>query len=301
MFWLFVALSGTLLYVAVMYIDKYVVEIKVDDPIVFGIISGLVSLAVAVLGISVFGLNGIPISAFFILLGAGILMGVANFLYFYALSKINVSNVAFLFQFVPVFVLIFAFVLLGETIGFVQLLGFSLALISVFGVVLVDHTKDAVFDKFAVFLIILYDIFYALAGVMIRSTAEHVKFGQLVMLEATGYAIVTCTLLLFSSKIRISLVKMVKKLRFWSGFIIVGNEGILFLGAKSAMNFAYTLAPAALVSIVESTQAVFTLFTGLLLTLLFPKVFQENTKPSALFKKIILSVFVVIGLVLTQP
>jgi hypothetical protein len=104
-------------------------------------------------------------------------------------------------------------------------------------------------------------------------------------------------LFFFITSIRNAFLKTIKKIKRPVLAMIFLNEA-LFLGAKIIAYLAVTLGPVALVAVLGSTQIFFGVLFGIVLTLIMPKVFNEDLSKNSLIKKIGLGVLTFIGVFL---
>lgn len=73
------------------------------------------------------------------------------------------------------------------------------------------------------------------------------------------------------------------------------NE-ILFIISKAFTFLAISLGPVALVGVLGGTQVFYGFLYGILLTLLFPKIFQEDISKNEIVKKLLFAVILFIGI-----
>ena len=119
------------------------------------------------------------------------------------------------------------------------------------------------------------------------------------MYESIGVIIGTVSLFLFIPTIRRAFLKTITKIKKPILSLIFLNE-TLFLGAKIMTYLAVTLAPAALVSVLGSTQIFFGIILGVCLTLLMPKAFKEDLSRSGLIKKSLFGIMAFVGIILVS-
>lgn len=296
--WLLFALLAPAIYAAVVFVDKYILVKEVKDYRGMSIYSSIIA---SIFGCIIWIATGFPFLNFqdtSIILFTGILTTFGAALYFNALSKGEVSKITILFQITPLIILILAYFLLKESITSNQLLGFILILISTIGVSL--EKRKGNFKLSSTFiLILLADLFWALALVLFKFVTETNSFAKIVSFESWGIGLGGVILYYFFPSVREAFLKTNKKLKKRVLGIIFINESFYLLG-RLLTYFAVTLGPVALISVVGGTQVFFAILYGFLLTTIAPKIFQEDISREGLFKKIILGGLVLFGLWLVR-
>lgn len=124
--WIVFAIAAPALYGITNFIDRFLIEKKVKDPVVLTIFSGLLSFFVGLLVIAARGFPFFPPLGLLVLFLGGTLAEFAPVPYFRALALEDTSRVVPLFQAIPVIVLIASHFLLGETLQRLQWYGFVL-------------------------------------------------------------------------------------------------------------------------------------------------------------------------------
>ena len=296
--WLFFALLAPAIYAIVVFVDKYILEKEIRDYRGIPIYS---ALAAFVFGILLWVITGFPILGFrdavlIIFTGMLTIFGLAT--YFKVLSSDEASKVTILFQMTPVIILIMAYLFLKETIGFNQLLGFLLILFATLGIS-VDKKGLAWNLSSSFFLILLTDFLWASAYVLFKFVVNANSFTKVISFESFGMAFGGLFLYIFFPSIKKSFLKTKKKIKKKVfGFIFI-NESI-FVASRLCTYLAISLGPVALVEVVAGTQVFFAIFYGVILTLIAPKIFKENISKEGLIRKIMMGIFVLLGLYLVR-
>lgn len=296
--WLLFALLAPAIYAAVVFVDKYILVKEVKDYQAMPIYSSIIA---TVTGSIIWILTGFPLLSFqdtLIILLTGILTIFAAAFYFRALSDGEVSKITILFQLTPIMTLILAYFFLGESMTIYQLFGFILILIATIGVSLNKGQKN--FKLSSTFgLILISDLFWALALVLFKFVTETNSFAKIVSFEGWGIGLGGMILYQFFPSVKKAFLKTNKKLKKRVLGIIFINESFYLLG-RLLTYFAISLAPVALVSVVGGTQIFFAILCGFILTIVAPKIFQEDISSEGLFKKIVLGGLVLFGLWLVR-
>lgn len=297
--WLFYATLAPALYATINFIDKYLLSKILKD---YNVLPIYTAIAGFITGTFLWFIFGLPLLTFnngVIVILTGIITAWSLLMYARALSKEDASNVIIYFQFFPIFTFLFGFLLLKETLTGFKLVGF----ISVFiaGLVLSyrpnKNKGGSHFSKTFLF-IILYDIMWALSGILMRYVSQTNSFVSIVSYESWGVGIGGMMIYYLVPTVRRAFQKNAKKINSRSLVIIFLNEGTFVL-AKTMTFYAISLAPvAALVSALENTQTFYGIVFGYFLTKINPRVFKENITRKGLLKKIFASITAFIGVLL---
>lgn len=296
--WIFYALLAPAAYAAINYVDKYLIESKVKDYRGMPLYS---AIAGTVFGTVLWIIYGFPLLSFtqgLLVILTGVLSIFALALYFKSLAGEETSIIIILFQLGPVFSLTLSYFLLGEAITPTQLIGFTLILLSVIGVSM-KVSKNSIKLTQAFWLILIYDLFWALANVLFKFVSTESAFSTLIIYEGWGFGVGGLLLWLFYPSAKRAFLENVKVVGKSVMSIIFLNEGIFVL-ARFLTYFALTMASVALVTVLGSTQVFFGVGYGIVLTLLFPKIFKEDTDFKNISKKIVFALLAAGGIVLVS-
>jgi bacterial/archaeal transporter family protein len=295
--WLFFAILSPAIYALVNFVDKHLVSNEIKDYKAMPIYTSVVAFFAGTLFwiLTGFPLLGAKDGAIVIL--TGMIAAWSLFLYFKALADEETTTIIILFQTLPIMSLIFAYIFLGETITPKQFLGFVLIISAAIGITFKPKTKGEKILSKAFFLILLYNILWALSGVLIKFAINANSFSKILSYESWGIALGGTLVFLLFPGIRKAFLVNIKTIRRRTVNIIIVNEG-LFVLAKSLGFYAFSLGPVALVSVLTSTQVFFGILYGFILTKSFPKLFKEDISSEGLTKKIGLSILVVLGIIL---
>lgn len=296
--WLFFALLAPLIYAVVVDIDKYILEKQIPDYRGVPIYSAIMA---AIFGSFLWIITGFPLLSFqdtFLVVFTGMLTLWGSAFYFKALSSHEASNITILFQTQPVITLILSFLFLKDAITGSQLLGFFLILLATTGISL---SKEQVKFKLssAFILILLANIFWAIASVVFKYVSESSSFSKMISFESWGIALGGLILYIFFPTYSEAFKRTQKKVRRVALALILFNEGGFLVG-RFFTYLAISIGPVALVSVIGGTQVFFSILFGFFLTLIAPKIFKENISKVGLSKKIIMSSLILAGLWLVQ-
>lgn len=296
--WVFLALLAPFVYAINVFLDKYLISAKIPEyrslPI-FGVI--LAVPVFLILGLLT-GFGSVSFKDAFLVLITGAITIWGFSLYLEALIKEDTSIVIILMQLVPAFVAVLSYFTLGETMNSRQFLGFILLLCSS---VLISLRKEASGLKVSrgLIYILLADILWSLTYVLVKFASETISFTGLIMYESAGVILGGLLLLILIPAIKKAFTKTINNIKRSVLGLVLFNES-LFLGGKIITYLAVVLGPAALVSVLGSTQLFFGVLLGTILTLLLPKVFKEDISRKALIKKVILGSIAFLGIILVS-
>lgn len=292
--WLLIALLAPAINTIVNFLDKYIVEKYVTDyrgmPI-YGTIVGLI------MGTFFWIITGFPRlelqdATLSILTGALTIWGAA--LYFKAISNENTSKVIILFQMTPILVFLLSFIFLHETINIKQFVGFLVILVAVIGASLEDK-KQSFELSHAFWLILAVDFLWSIAAILAKFTIAANSFSAIIAYESWGLGIGGIILYVLFSSIRKSFHKSITTIKKPILGIMFLNEAI-FVAAKTLTFFAYSLGPAPLISVIGSSTVFYGILYGWILTLIAPKIFQEDISQKGLLRKLVSSVILLLGI-----
>ena len=138
---------------------------------------------------------------------------------------------------------------------------------------------------------------WSIGAVLFKFVVDANSFVKVVAYESWGIALGGLSLFTFSAAIRNAFLKTLRTLKKSAlGFVFL-NEGVFVIGRLLAF-LAISLGPLYLVSVLASTQVFFGVLYGLILTIFWPKVFQEDTSSKGIIKRISLAILTFIGVAL---
>lgn len=227
---------------------------------------------------------------------SGVLTLWAQAVYFKVLSNEQTSKVIILFQMGPVITLLLSFLFLKEVITLKQFIGFIAILASTIGVSLKKEDLKFKLDS-SFFLILANQLMWSTGAVLFKFVVDANSFVKVVAYESWGIALGGLSLYLFSKTVRQAFISTLKTLKKSALAFVFLNEGIFVIGRLLAF-LAISLGPLYLVSVLSSTSVFFGIFLGLVLTLLWPKIFQEETLLKGIIKNVVFAVLAFLGIAL---
>lgn len=225
------------------------------------------------------------------MMASGIIYLLALVVYIYALKNEEASTVIPLFQLSPIISYVFGFIFLQEYLNFQQIVA-SLVVITGAVLISIDMRQAAWKFKLSVFLLMfLSSVLFSLNSLIFKITALQSSFWAGMFWQYVGTFIAGCALLLLSRQYRSKFLYVLRNHRLPALSLIALTEGLTFVG-RSLFSFATLLAPLALVSVVGGLQPAFVFIYGVVLTIFFPGVSNEDISRKALLQK-----FTAIGII----
>ncbi|MDE2001231.1 MAG: EamA family transporter [Patescibacteria group bacterium] len=297
MSWIFFAVLAPALYSASAYIDRFLVEKKVQDYLFLSILSGITAL---IAGTLIFVMRGFPLLSpgyAAIVLISGALIEVALVPYYHAIALEDASRVVPLFQVIPVFVLILSFFILHEIPTATEFAGFVLIICGTFALATESGESGSLkinrFFWYAMFSALLY----AIPGVLFKFVLAYANFWDTLAYEFFGGVLGALALLWFRSASGSGNDGQIAHLSSDVWALLVSNE-LIYVAARFFTFYAIMLAPVFLVAAIGSSGPVFMLVYGIILSRWFPSVITEDIRPATLAKKAVTIAIIVAGAVL---
>lgn len=295
MHWLFFALFAPAIYSIVNFIDKYLLERRIRDyrgmPI-FASIMGFLFGSIIWIG------TGFPYLSMIdtlIIITTGIFTIWGAAFYFKALSIEHTSVVILFMQATAVITLVLSSIFLQEKITFTQFVGFFFVLLAVVGVSFKKNIADITISSSLLFML-LADTLWAISYIFFKLVVNANSFISVVSYESFGIALGGILLYFIFPSTRNAFLKTMRGASISTISILFINEAIFIVG-KLLFFLAVSLGSVSLVTVLSGTQVFFGIGYGLLLTLLFPKIFKEDITKGGTLRKIIFAFVLFVGLV----
>ncbi|TAL53471.1 MAG: hypothetical protein EPN86_04350 [Nanoarchaeota archaeon] len=279
MLWFLLSLVPPFVWGIGSIIDKILVS-KYVKGLHAGILTNFVSGLLPLVLVPFFPLKHVAFNSLIWIIGAGILWGCARLFYCLAISKEEASRVIPFFQISPILILVFSIFFLGEQINLLQALGFTAVLAGVLWISVRKKEKKLHFTD-AIGDLIFYTIFITAAFLLLKSFSMADWWTSLILLNI-GFAISTVPFLIFNLKnVAYDVKKQPKQLG-----ILLFSLSILTLIGRGAFFGALSLAPAAIVTVISSVQALFVLIFATYLSINAPQLIREDVSMKVLVSKI---------------
>lgn len=294
--WLIFALLGPAIWSINNFLDKFILDKHVKEVGALTIIFSIANLIISIFIFAVYGFTILKFQSSLLILLAGMLQIVVFLAYFKALSLDETSRVVPLFQLIPVFTLVLGILFLGEFPTPTVLLGFLFVFIGGFILSTKKITMNVLRPNPAFWYMILASLSSATIGILFKSVVIYNDFWTTFAYESLGVGLGGFILFLVPTY-RNQFTKTISSLDKKVYSIIVINEIIFVLG-KLGPRFAFTLAPVALVTVVNGLQPFFILIYGLFLTTFAPNIIKEDISKKGLLKKFISILIIFLGIYL---
>jgi uncharacterized membrane protein len=238
-----------------------------------------------------------PLAIAVMTVSGALYMGAMMF-YLRALQSQKASAVAPLFQLSTIFTLVLGYALLGERLDTRQLAGVGLI---VAGVLAASGGSQHSVRRFNIRLLALMGIatfIVALSGVLFKYFAVEDSFWNATFWTFVGEGLFGAIILVIPRYYQ----QFINLFKQSPGAVIAINAAneLINLGGGLGVRFASLLAPVAIVSAISSTTTLFVFAFGVLLSLFFPGLGQEDLTARDLFRKGGAAVLVTAGVILAN-
>lgn len=231
-----------------------------------------------------------------IIIISGILYMSAIYYYLQALQTEEASTIAPFFQAAGIFGLILGFLVLGEKISFIQMIG---ALLTITGSVLLSLRFGQATNRIKTRLVILMlacALAISLSSLIFKFFAVRDEFWTTTFWNFVGQVLFGMILMLVATNRR--QFKDVIRANTRAVFSVNGANELINLGGNLGVRYALLFAPLGIVQAISSTTSFFVLFIGVILTLFFPGLGREEIGIAGLTQKFIAITLVVAGVLL---
>tara|TARA_Y100000310_G_C20527446_1_gene736780 strand:- start:200 stop:1069 length:870 start_codon:yes stop_codon:yes gene_type:complete len=287
MSWLIFVLLSIITLTAIALLEKYLIAHKIKDPFFLVSLVGVGFFIFATTLALIF--NAIELSLAII---PAILAGMAHigalFFYYQALKSEEVSRLMPLLSFIGVFVLIFAYLFLGETFTYLQYTGVFAIIIGSF-ILSLRSFKD-IKISYTFFLIFFASFLFALRIIFIEYSLQTFSVLGFIFWMGIGSLILTIPILLVSTH------KIIK--REVEGIRISLFTSVLFIILIFSISSALLFGPATLTSALLQTSSFFIFLIATLITYFSPEIMKEKISKRIIIQKIFAITLIFIGTLL---
>lgn len=297
--WFLIALVAPILWSVINHIDKYILSRHqngrgVGALLLFSSLSSIIVLPFIAIFYR-FRIFDILFLDFLILFTVGFLSAIGFYFYLKAMDAEEASIVIPLFQFDPIFAYIIGYFILGESLNISQILASVLILV---GIILlsteIDLENKLKLKKKILLLIATSSFLFAMSGVLFKKLSLEDDFWISIFWQYVGLTVFGIFTLIFHKKFRQDLITMLAMPKIKILSLNIVSEILYIIGAL-ANNFAFLIAPVALVFIVNSYQPLFVLTTGVLFTVFLPTFVREKISRKHFFHKLVSIIIILIG------
>jgi len=298
MTWILIALIPPFLYSISNFLDEFLIEkyTKQDGIGSLILFSGLFGIIVApIIAFFVPDVFSISINNILILVSVGILNVLYVLLYLYAMESDEATVVAPLYQLIPVFGFFLGWSILGEVLDLRQIIGSAIIVFGGLIIALDLELSQGLGFKVKPFLLMAGASFIAaLTEILFKVAAIPDTFWVSSFWNYIGFIIISVILFFAVKSYRRSFINMLKNNTNKVLGLNFGNEIITGAG-DLILRLVLLFIPVFLVQTVVSTQPIFILLIGIILTIFFPKISKQKIYGKHLVHKIIAILIIVLG------
>ncbi|PIS05576.1 MAG: hypothetical protein COT81_00235 [Candidatus Buchananbacteria bacterium CG10_big_fil_rev_8_21_14_0_10_42_9] len=296
--WIITAILAYFFFAAAAVVDKFILTKKIDRPAVYTVL-------VSLLGVLVLAIAPILPGELFVLPPSGLAWSFAYgvafvfaIFYLYRAMRLGEASrvVPIIISFQPIFILLMAWVLIGETLAPISFLAFLLIL---FGAVLISYQKSTWQVNRKIFAFsLLAAFFFALNLAGSKFLFDQYGFASPFVWIRIG-SVVAAGFFLLSRSIRQGVWQMIKPKPAGHhqkhGLLLVivaqafGAVGVVMV------NYAVSIGPVSLVGALQGLQHMFVFVLTTLISLMLPRVLSEKISRSILIQKSIAIIILVSG------
>ncbi len=291
-FYIIIAIIAYSLFAINGVIDKFLLSKAVRSPAVYAFyigITGPLTFVLAPFGLKLISLHDFPIA---IVAGASF-VGALYFLY-KATQLTTISRILPIEGgLVPVFTLVFAYIILGERLSHNQLLGFVFLVI---GAVLISlkHDKTGWHPKALGNAIIAASLF-ALSFTLTKYMFDHYNFISGLIWTRLGFFAVSLALLIPKS-VRRGIFNTPKQTSAGNKYLYYGARLTGSLGGF-LQNYAISLGSVTIVNAMQGTQYALLLIGTIFFSRYYPKILKEEVTFDIILQKIVAILLITLGLI----
>ena len=298
MTWFLIALIGPALYALTNHIDKillekYFKEGGVGTLLLFSSLLSILALPV-IYSIEPDVLNVSTLNMLFLLV-IGVLDLLVLFCYFMALKDDEASIVVVFYQLVPVFGLLLGYLILDEVLTQMQLIAMGIIILGTTIISFdVDEENNFKLRKATIGYMLAAGIFWALEATMFKMVALEENVLESLFWNSVVLILLGIILFVFVKTYRTHFIHVLKNNTAKIINLNVLNE-VLYMFGNAALAFAALMAPIALILLMESFQSFFVLVIGIIITIFFPKISQEDIHIRSVVQKLFAIIITGIG------
>jgi drug/metabolite transporter (DMT)-like permease len=265
-------------------LDKFVVSRKIKNPLSYTLVAGLVNLCIGVILALFLDWSNLTLLNLGFPLLAGVIFGSQFFLYYYMLSKEDVSDVIGWIYVYPIIVALLSFFFINEKLSLISYVGMGLIL---FGALMLSIKSKKIKIKVSIWAIISLILIVALYEFFIKIATASIPELNGISLSCIAVGLVI-SLGFIHKKTRKGFTKELKNIK-WA--ILV--ESLTFFGIFTTY---YSMAglPATVVSSLAATQPL----TVLIIEKIFYKAGYSISKDKNFLSKLIPISLIVLGVII---
>jgi len=292
MIWFWLTLSSIFCFSSASIIEKFIIEKHLPNYMIVTILSEIFYIISIMFLLFFVKIIIPPTNILLITLGAGILYFLAFIFYFKAVKLEEISRISSLIlSFNPLFVVLIAFIFLGEILTLNNYIGITLIIIAS---ILISLRKKIKFELSPAFLLILFcALGIAAKGIMIKYVLDYINVWNAIFWEGVGAFLMASPFILFYHKPLLKTILTNKK-----PVIYMSIPSIASVIGDILLVFALSYQFVSLVASVGATQPIITFSLMVLISIFAPRILKEEIKRSTLITKAIAIVISIVGVLL---
>lgn len=295
MFWILLAFISPTLHSLSNIIDEYFINRIFKNIRVLIFFGSFLNLIVGLIILVIKQPSLPPISILPFLIIIGLIEILYLIPYGLALKSTDTSIVASMFSIGDILVPILAFFIVKESLQFHQYLGFLIIILSSFFLSFEPKNKFKI--NISLFYMFLCSLMLSIETVLYKYVCNVYDWADGFIWIIFISSIFVLIFFLVSKVYRDEVKEEFPKFRKNSKFLIF-EEILTFTGELSSA-YVISLVPVTLEKGISASQPIFVLLYAIILNKFFPNVFKESVDKKSIFKKIILFIFVIIGIIFT--
>jgi len=295
--WIYFVILASLAYTFTDIVDKFLVDKKVNKPIILPIfVRGTSIIPICIIALFTgFSLPSPQFAGWIFV--AGLFSTAGVILFYRALKGGEASRVLPLYQFIPVFVLFLSFLFIGEVLGLFDYVGFVVIVLG--GLIISAKSISKLLNVERIFWLVAASSFLlAVSYVIMKFVLASTEYwGAFILLWLINIAVISSLLLV--RDVRKDAKACVKKLDR-TGKVLIFFDAVASVLAFMLNYIAISLGPVTLVEAAGNMMLVFIFISVFLLTHYFPRILKEDFDAKTTLQKIVGIVFIITGVLLTQ-
>lgn len=292
--WIYLAITAHFLWAWVNIGDKYVVDKRIKNPLVYYLWLCIISAWVVIL-IPLAGLS-LPGPGLFALLFLAAFFGFLGALpYFKALQLEEISRINIWWQFIPIFSLLIGFLVLGQRLNQFEVAAFIILILG--GALASIRVEKGKFKMSkAVIYMLLSGLFYGAYAVTLNKITETFPVFD-AWLWVNLFFLIFAPLLLLSENIKNDFK------RSWQGMtksLFMVLVGVIVVDNLASLLNVWALSQAygSLVFAMEGWQMLFVFLIALVLSIFYPRIIKEDLSAGNLILKIASLLLMITGILI---
>jgi drug/metabolite transporter (DMT)-like permease len=288
--WFIYALLAPILWSGCNIMDKFLLKEHIKNPISYQVLISLFDIISLIILLVLFPIS-INVYGFILGIASGIISLIAITFYNKSMFEEEASRVVPLMYLDSIFVVILAYIFLGEIFNFQKYVGI---IFIVMGSILVSFKKIKKWHFSSTTKFILFSaILLGINGVITKYTLGFIDYFSFLVSQLLGY-ITFGSFFLLSSTIRKNFLNDIKKFNK-KVFSLMSINAIIALMANVLFLLATSISDVSLVYAVISTQPFFIFIYTIIITKLAPNIIKENIDKSTILLKIIAICLIFLG------